>query len=62
MGGSDLSLYVWFPASWSPSVVEAIIKRNRAWLAKTPVQIDPAMFNATEVENEQAAREMFYKI
>ncbi len=56
------TLYVWFPASWGPSVVEAIIKRNRTWLAKTPVQRDPAMFNATEVENGHAAREMFYKI
>ena len=24
------TLYVWFPASWDPSVVEAIIKRNSA--------------------------------
>ena len=26
------TLYVWFPASWGPSVVEAISKRNQTWL------------------------------
>ena len=31
-------------------------------MANSPVQRDPAMFNATEVENGPAAREMFYKI
>ena len=56
------TLYVWFPASWAPSVVEAIIKRNRTWLAKTPVQRDPTMFSATECEEGQASREMLYKI
>ena len=30
-------LYVWFPASWGPSVVEAIKKRNETWLAQNPV-------------------------
>ena len=56
------TLYVWFPASWGPAVVEAISKRNETWLAQHPVQRDPAMFNASEVEKGPAAREMTYKI
>ena len=56
------TLYVWFPASWGPSVVEAISKRNQTWLKQHPVQRDPAMFNASEVENGPASREMTYKI
>ena len=43
------TLYVWFPASWGPSVVGAISKRNQTWLEQNPVQRDPKMFNATEV-------------
>ena len=31
------TLYVWFPASWGPSVVEAISKRNQKWLQQHPV-------------------------
>ena len=53
------TLYVWFPASWGPSVVEAISKRNQTWLKQHPVHRDPAMFNASEVEN---AREVTFKI
>ena len=56
------TLYVWFPASWGPSVVEAISKRNQTWLAQNPVDRDPAMFNAAEVEMGPAARAMTYKI
>ena len=56
------TLYVWFPASWGPSVVEAIKKRNETWLAQNPVHRNPQMFNATEVEMGPAAREMTYKI
>ena len=56
------TLYVWFPASWGPSVVEAISKRNQTWLQQHPVRRDPAMFNASEVENGPASREMTYKI
>ena len=56
------TLYVWFPASWGPSVVEAISKRNQAWLQQHPVYRDPAIFNASEVENGPASREMTYKI
>ena len=56
------TLYVWFPASWGPSVVEAISKRNQTWLAQNPVHRDPEMFNATEVEMGPAARAMTYKI
>ena len=55
------TLYVWFPASWGPSVVEAI-KRNQTWLAQNPVHRDPVMFNATEVEMGPPARAMTYKI
>ena len=56
------TLYVWFPASWGPSVVEAISKRNQTWLQLHPVHRDPARFNASEVENGPASREMTYKI
>ena len=44
------TLYVWFPASWDLSVVEAISKRNQEWLQQHPVHRDPAMFNPSEVE------------
>ena len=44
------------------SVVEAISKRNQTWLKQHPVQRDSAMFNASEVENGPAAREMTHKI
>ena len=36
-------LYVWFPASWGPSVVEAIQKRNVTCLAKKPIVQDSKM-------------------
>ena len=50
-------LYVWFPASWGPSVVEAIQKRNETWLAQNPVIRDPQMFNRAEVAMGPASRE-----
>ena len=56
------TLYVWFPASWGPSVVEAISKRNQRWLQQNPVHRDPAMFNSQEVHNATASRDMRYKI
>ena len=56
------TLYIWFPASWAPSVVEAIVKRNRTWLATTPVQRDPAVFTSTERAEGLASRDMMYKI
>ena len=52
------TLYVWFPASSGPSVVQATSKRNQTWLQQHPVHRDPAMFNASEVENGPASREM----
>ena len=55
-------LYVWFPASWGPSVVEAIQQRNDAWVAQNPVIRDPQMFNNDEVARGAAARDMTYKI
>ena len=55
-------LYVWFPASWGPSVVEAIQKRNETWLAQKPVIRDPQMFNRAEVAMGPASRELTYKI
>ena len=55
-------LYVWFPASWGPSVVEAIQKRNETWLAQKPVIRDPQMFNRAEVTMGPASRELTYKI
>ena len=54
-------LYVWFPASWGPSVVEAIQKRNETWLAQNPVFRDSQMFNHSEVAGP-ASCEMTYKI
>ena len=56
------TLYVWFPASWGPSVVEAIKKRNETWLAQNPVHRDSQTFNAAEVAMGPAAREVTYKI
>ena len=56
------TLYVWFPASWGPSVVEAISKRNQTWLQQHPVHRDPAMFTASQVASGPASREMVYKI
>ena len=55
------TLYVWFRASWAPSVVEAIMKRNQTWLATSPPR-DPAVFAATERAEGQASRAMIYKI
>ena len=55
-------LYVWFPASWGPSVVEAIQKRNETWLAQKPVIRDPQMFNRAEVAMGPASRELTFKI
>ena len=56
------TLYVWFPASWGLSVVEAISKRNQRWLQQHPVHRDPTMFNPLEVQNGTASRDMRYKI
>ena len=53
---------MWFPASWGPSVVEAIQKRNETWLAQNPVIRDPQMFNRAEVAMGPASRELTYKI
>ena len=41
-------LYVWFPASWGPSVVEAIQTRNVTCLAKKPIVRDPHIFDRKE--------------
>ena len=41
-------LYVWFPASWGPSVVEAIQTRNVTCLAKKPIVRDPHIFDWKE--------------
>ena len=56
------TLYIWFPASWAPSVVEAIIKHNEKWLAQTPFQHDYSVFTAAEVADQHASREVAYKI
>ena len=56
------TLYIWFPASWAPSVVEAIVKRNRKWLSTSPVQRDSSIFTAAERDEAQASRDMSYKI
>ena len=56
------ALYVWFPASWAPSVVEAIVKRNQTWLTTSPLQGGPTVFNVTERAEGHASRAMAYKI
>ena len=55
-------LYIWFRASWGPSVVEAIQKRNETWLAKKPVFRDPHIFNRAEVAMGPLSREVTCKI
>ena len=55
-------LYIWFPASWGPSVVEAIQKRNETWLAKKPVVRDPYIFNRAEAAMGSLSREVTCKI
>ena len=55
-------LYIWFPASWGPSVVEAIQKRNETWLAKKPVVRDPYIFNRKEAAMGSLSREVTCKI
>ena len=55
-------LYIWFPASWGPSVVEAIQKRNETWLAKNPIVRDPYIFNRAEAAMGSLSREVTCKI
>ena len=55
-------LYIWFPASWGPSVVEAIQKPNETWLAKKPVVRDPYIFNRAEAAMGSLSREVTCKI
>ena len=51
-------LYVWFPASWGPSVVEAIQTRNVTCLAKKPIVRDPHIFDHKEAARGSRAREV----
>ena len=60
--GSKSWINTLYPASWAPSVVEAIIKRNEQCKAQAPLQRDPAVFTATEQADGLACREMSYKI
>ena len=53
-------LYVWFPASWGPSVVDAIQKRNVTCLAKKPIVRDPHIFD--EAAKGSRAREVTCRI
>ena len=55
-------LYVWFPASWGPSVVEAIQKRNVTCLAKKPIVRDPHIFDRKEAAKGSRAREVNCRI
>ena len=55
-------LYVWFPASWGPSVVEAIQKRNVTCLAKKPIVRDPHIFDRREAAKGFRAREVTCRI
>ena len=51
-------LYVWFPASWGPSVVEAIQTRNVTCLAKKPIVRDPHIFDRKEAARGSRARQV----
>ena len=51
-------LYVWFPASWGPSVVEAIQKRNVTCLAKKPIVRDSDIFDRKEAAKGSRAGEV----
>ena len=55
-------LYVWFPASWGPSVVEAIQARNVTCLAKKPIVRDPHIFDRKEAARGSRAREVTCRI
>ena len=55
-------LYVWFPASWGPSVVEAIQTRNVTCLAKKPIVRDPHIFDLKEAARGSKAREVTCRI
>ena len=55
-------LYVWFPASWGPSVVETIQKRNVTCLAKKPIVRDPHIFDRKEAARGSRAREVTCRI
>ena len=55
-------LYIWFPASWGPSVVEAIQKRNVTYLAKKPIVRDPHIFDRKEAAMGSRSREVTCRI
>ena len=55
-------LYVWFPASWGPSVVEAIQTRNVTCLAKKPIVRDPHIFDRKEAARGSRARQVTCRI
>ena len=55
-------LYVWFPASWGPSVVEAIQTRDVTCLAKKPIVRDPHIFDLKEAARGSRAREVTCRI
>ena len=55
-------LYIWFPASWGPSVVEAIQKRNVTCLAKKPIVRDPHIFDRKEAAMGSRSREVTCRI
>ena len=46
------------PASWGPSVVEAIQTRNVTCLAKKPIVLDPHIFDRKEAARGSRAREV----
>ena len=50
------------PASWGPSVVEAIQKRNVTCLAKKPIVRDPHIFDRKEAAKGSRAREVTCRI
>ena len=55
-------LYVWFPASWGPSVVEAIQTRNVTCLAKKLIVRNPHIFDRKEAARGLRAREVTCRI
>ena len=54
-------LYVWFPASWGPSVVEAIQARNVTCLARKPIVRDPHIFDRKEAASRPEKSTVGYK-
>ena len=49
-------LYVWFSASWGPSVAEGIQLMNNTWTMQNPVICDLQMFSDADVLKGDSTR------